>query len=229
MLEQLSAIASKRVESISEFLNETTVKNVKEPSPLQASMEIIDSTSLESLKTQNEIQFLKLPESSHDKLSDATQGVWESAEKQSEQREVQYKEIQEAKEDYVNDIVENSEVPETIDVREATSADYKKCSTEETATKRDEFNQQKNELIKQWEQENGQKWPTYKEDIYSANGHRIRCAGDKYDAHHIQPLSMGGKNETNNITPLHAECHYDRQGVHAPDSAYAKLEQKLGA
>lgn len=138
-------------------------------------------------------------------------------------------ELQELKESYIDDIVKNSEVPQTINIEKAKSADYEKCSSEETAAKREEFNQQKDALIQQWEKENGQKWPTYENDIYSSNGHLIRRAGDKYDVHHIQPLSMGGKNEVSNITPLHAECHYDRQGVHSANSAYAKLDQKLGA
>lgn len=142
---------------------------------------------------------------------------------------VQEDELQELKEEYIDDIIENSEFPETIDEEKAKSSEYEKCSVEETAEKRVEFNKNKDTLIKEWEEKTGQKWPTYKEDVYSSNGSLIRRAGDKYDAHHIQPLSMGGKNEADNITPLHAERHYDRQGVHAPDSAYSKLEQKLGA
>lgn len=138
-------------------------------------------------------------------------------------------EIEELKEKYIDDIIDNSEVPETIDKDEALKADYTKCSVEETAEKREEFDRTKNSLIEEWEKKNGQKWPTYSQDVYSNNGRLIRHAGDKYDAHHIQPLSMGGKNVASNLTPMHAECHYDRQGVHAPDSAYAKLEQKLGA
>ena len=55
----------------------------------------------------------------------------------------------------------------------------------------------------------------------------IRKAGGDYDAHHIQPLGMGGKNEASNITPLHANEHYDKQGVHAPDSPYSKLDKML--
>lgn len=39
---------------------------------------------------------------------------------------------------------------------------------------------------------------------------------------------MGGKNEVSNITPIHAEKHYDRQGVHSPDSSYSRLDKALG-
>lgn len=38
---------------------------------------------------------------------------------------------------------------------------------------------------------------------------------------------MGGKNEASNITPLHAEVHYDKQGIHAPNSPYTKMNQLL--
>lgn len=146
----------------------------------------------------------------------------------SEGKEVPNDEIQQLKRDYINDVINKSEVPETIDAEKISEAEFKKCSPEETAQKREEFNQLKNELIEQWEKENGREWPTYDNDVYSSNGYLIRRAGDKYDAHHIHPLSMGGKNEVSNITPLHAECHYDRQGVHSPTSAYSKLEKTIG-
>ena len=61
-----------------------------------------------------------------------------------------------------------------------------------------------------------------------SNGKLIRKAGSDYDAHHIQPLGMGGKNEVKNITPLNAEVHYDKQGVHSPDSPYTKMDKMLG-
>ena len=54
MLEQLSVIASKGVGTISEAFRESAIKSIKEPSPLKASMETIENTSLESLKAQNE-------------------------------------------------------------------------------------------------------------------------------------------------------------------------------
>jgi hypothetical protein len=56
MLEQLSAVASNGVKSISEAFNETAIKSVKDLSPLQDSMETIENTSLESLKAQNSTQ-----------------------------------------------------------------------------------------------------------------------------------------------------------------------------
>lgn len=54
MLVQLSAIASKGVESIKDAFKEVAAKSFKESSPLRSSMEIIENTSLERLKAQNE-------------------------------------------------------------------------------------------------------------------------------------------------------------------------------
>jgi hypothetical protein len=59
------------------------------------------------------------------------------------------------------------------------------------------------------------------------NGKLIHRAGDRYDAHHIQPISLNGKNEASNITPISAEKHFDKQGVHASDGPCAKLGEKL--
>lgn len=55
MLELLSTMASKGVETISEAFKETAIKSIKE-SPLQDSMQTIENSSLESLKAQNATQ-----------------------------------------------------------------------------------------------------------------------------------------------------------------------------
>ncbi|QTA83793.1 Uncharacterized protein dnl_62090 [Desulfonema limicola] len=60
MLEQVSAIAFRGVEFLSEAFKETAIKSFKESSPLQSSMETIENTSLESLKAQNEIAAEKI-------------------------------------------------------------------------------------------------------------------------------------------------------------------------
>lgn len=129
--------------------------------------------------------------------------------------------------DYFKDLKDRSECPETIKDRPFESKDLKKLSPEETAAKRDEFDDKKPELKKQWSEENGRPWPKYDKDVYSSNGKMIRKAGGDYDAHHIQPLGMNGQNDASNITPLHAKEHYDKQGVHAPDSPYSKLDKML--
>lgn len=128
---------------------------------------------------------------------------------------------------YFSDLKKRSDCPDTIKERPFEARDLKKLSPEETAAKRDEFDDKKSDLKKQWSEAHGQPWPKYNNDVYSSNGKMIRKAGGDYDAHHIQPLGMGGKNEASNITPLHANEHYDKQGVHAPDSPYSKLDKML--
>ena len=110
----------------------------------------------------------------------------------------------------------------------------RKLSPEETAPLREQFNNLdfKTELKRQWEEANGQEWPKYTEDVYITNARGeqilIRKAGSDYDAHHIHPLSMGGKNEVNNLTPLRADVHFDHRGVHEPGSPFDQLNNILG-
>lgn len=130
--------------------------------------------------------------------------------------------------DYFNDLRSKSEFPESIPEKPFSVSDIEKRTPEENAAAREEFDNKKADLKREWEKENGREWPKYEKDVYSSNGKLIRQAGSDYDAHHIQPLSMGGKNEAKNITPLHAEVHYDRQGVHAQDSPYSRLDNSSG-
>lgn len=131
-------------------------------------------------------------------------------------------------EDYFSDLKEKSEYPETILDKPFDVSDLEKRSPEENAEKRDEFDDKKEQLKREWEETNGMPWPKYDHDVYSSNDKLIRKAGSDYDAHHIQPLGMGGENKASNITPLNAEVHYDKQGVHALDSPYSKLDRILG-
>ena len=128
------------------------------------------------------------------------------------------------KNDYFDDLKNRSEYPDTID-DSLKNGNWEKMSPEDTEKKRAEFAKDKGDLISQWENDNGMKWPTYTEDVVSPSGKVIRNAGDKYDAHHIQPLTFGGQNEASNITPMHASEHFDKQGVHAPDSPFGKINQ----
>lgn len=130
--------------------------------------------------------------------------------------------------EYFDDVKDRSECPETISDKPFEVKDLKPRTPEENAKMREEFDDRKSELKKQWEEMNGQEWPKYKEDVYSENEKLIRKAGSDYDAHHIQPLGLGGKNEASNITPLHAKDHYDKQGVHSPDSPYSNMVKRLG-
>lgn len=131
-----------------------------------------------------------------------------------------------AKNDYRDDLLERSEYSDTID-----DSNFKKTwevrSAEETKLMREEFNDVKDELISQWEETTGNKWPTYDSDVYSESGKLLRKAGSRYDAHHIQPLTYGGNNTASNITPLHALQHYDHKGIHATGTPYSLLNNLL--
>jgi hypothetical protein len=128
--------------------------------------------------------------------------------------------IQELRSEYYDDLKNRSEYPDTI---VDNGNDWSRRDAVENAEMRDEFDDSKGDLIRQWEDENGVKWPTYDEDIYTDSGNKIRGVGNRYDAHHIQPLTYGGENTASNITPLHALEHFDKKGVHASDSPFGRM------
>ena len=134
------------------------------------------------------------------------------------------KDFNDLKNEYFDDLKSRSEYPDTID-DSIKNNEWKKIDPELNGEMRDEFGNSKNKLISDWENQNNTKWPTYSEDVYSPNGKLIRQEGDKYDAHHIQPLTYGGENRAENITPLHASEHFDKQGVHSPDSPFGRMEK----
>ena len=138
------------------------------------------------------------------------------------------KDIEKVLDAYFKDMKEKSECSDTFSDKPFEACDLKKITPEENALMREEFADKKEMLKRNWEEVNGREWPKYEQDVYSANGNLIRKAGSDYDAHHIQPLGMGGKNEASNITPLNAQVHYDKQGVHAADSPYSTLNRMLG-
>ncbi|GAB6256950.1 LXG family T7SS effector ribonuclease toxin YobL [Peribacillus sp. N1] len=95
---------------------------------------------------------------------------------------------------------------------------YKKMSPIETAKHRAEFDKVKNKVIKEWEENTGQKWPMYNENVISERtGKIIRKKGDKYDAHHIIENTFGGEHEWWNMHP--AKFPYEHQaGIHGTGS-----------
>lgn len=90
MIEQLSAIASKGVESIKDAFKEVASKSFKESSSLRFSMEIIENTSLERLKAQNEI--MRLAE-----IDNTTPSETEEGERSAEKKGLSEEEKQQIK------------------------------------------------------------------------------------------------------------------------------------
>ena len=146
--------------------------------------------------------------------------------------EIAENKLEKVLEDYRDDLKENSEFKDTLPDKPFEASDLEKVSPEENAMKREEFNAKKENLIQQWEEKIGCSWPTYNENVYITTSRgdvvQIREAGMRYDAHHIQPLGLGGKNEVGNITPLRADVHFDHFGVHAIGGPYDKMEKMLG-
>jgi len=137
---------------------------------------------------------------------------------------------------YLDDLKSRSPFPETLAYLKLDPQDLHVANPEETKKLRTEFadknsDECKNNLIEDWQKKMGKEWPRYKEDVSIATkgGETvvIRHAGDRYDAHHIQPLSLGGKNTVDNITPMDARDHFDSRGIHEPDGTCDKLAAAL--
>ncbi|WP_328225053.1 pre-toxin TG domain-containing protein [Sutcliffiella cohnii] len=96
--------------------------------------------------------------------------------------------------------------------------EYKKMTPIETAKHRAEFDKVKNKVIKEWEENTGQKWPVYNENVISEKtGKIIRKQGDKYDAHHIIENTFGGEHEWWNIHPAKFPNEH-QAGIHGTGS-----------
>lgn len=136
--------------------------------------------------------------------------------------------------DYVNDLKEHSEYPETIPEKAFGIDDIERRTPEENGKKRANFQghgeggrnnpEYKGNLRNEWEKLYGKQWPRYTE----SNCPSIRNPGDCYDAHHIKPLGWGGESTASNITPMHADVHFDSRGIHDINSPYARIDNKLG-
>lgn len=134
------------------------------------------------------------------------------------------KEIKNLAERYIKELKKYSDVSSTLKDVNLDTKDIKNVPKEEVANRRKEFNQNKANLIRQWEIKNGKEWPRYKKDVINENGIVERKAGQLYDAHHIQPLSMNGKNEVSNITPLRVDDH---RMIHAKGGTLDSLTSKV--
>lgn len=127
--------------------------------------------------------------------------------------------LKESVDQYKKELVENSPFPETLNLDELDFENIEKVPKEKLREMRDEFKNNKEALISEWERRTGKEWPRYKEDVIK-NGVVIRRKGDLYDAHHIKPLSWGGENKASNITPLEWGPHHLK--VHGKESGFTK-------
>ncbi len=130
--------------------------------------------------------------------------------------DIQTIDVSELANDYIEDLKSKSECPETIPIEIINVNNLEVQSPEVVEEKREKFDNTKDKLIKEWETNNKREWPRYKNDVINSNGVVVRKAGDRYDAHHIIPLKLGGDNVSSNITPLDINSHKD---VHSSEGS----------
>ena len=133
------------------------------------------------------------------------------------------KDLKETAKDYMADLKAKSEFPDTINDTLDISK-LEKITPEKNAKMREEFAEKKSDLRSEWERINGKEWPRYTEPVLNERGDVIRDVGHCYDAHHIHPLELGGKNEASNITPLDLNKHKE---IHSKTGSCTKLVEKV--
>ena len=126
--------------------------------------------------------------------------------------------VNDAFKDYIDDVKSKSEYPETIKIK-TDEIQLRDCS-KETKEKRAEFEKMKRAFRKAWEEKNGREFPKEKKDVLAEDGTIKRKAGSCYELHHIVPLSLGGDNSLDNLTPMSYSAHKE---LHGAGSAYSKL------
>jgi hypothetical protein len=214
--------------SVSPVITPTEMSgNIASVPPDDSTTDFSMNSQQHDTKTQGDTVAQQKPALEHDELEKGpTTEPSKSISSDLPQEKGDMDEINYLKSMYFDDVSQNSQYPDTID-KKIVETKWEKLSPEETAKARDEFDTKKADLIKSWEEKNNIQWPIYDKDVFSENGRLIRPSGSKFDAHHIQPLSLGGNNSPENITPLHAVAHYDKQGIHSPESPYSSIAAKL--
>lgn len=131
--------------------------------------------------------------------------------------------------EYAEELKKLSEVPDTLPNKPVDASELRRLSTEELGAMKSEYVTKRLGLIEQWEIKNGREWPKYEKDVVNERGVVVRKAGMYYDAHHITPLCLGGKNEASNLTPLHVYKHQSKQGIHRKDGACDRMVKLVEA
>lgn len=104
-------------------------------------------------------------------------------------------------------------------------SDIYKLDTQAIKTHRADFDKKRKVLIKEWESNTGEKWPTYDKDVI-IKGKVVRRKGQNYDAHHIIELSWNGDNAWWNLTPA-AYPNEHQGGIHRKGGVSAELFEEI--
>lgn len=135
-------------------------------------------------------------------------------------KEITQKDVSNLAKDYLNDLKNKSDFPDTLKDKMLDVNNLEKQPKEKVSELREDFEKNRSKLRDEWAKQNNQEWPRYEHDVYSDDGKLLRRAGDRYDAHHIQPLELGGKNVAENITPMDISKH---QEIHSLNGSCTKL------
>ncbi len=134
--------------------------------------------------------------------------------------ELSIKDIATSAKQYLSDLKAKAAFSDTISDKLLDTSKLEIRPQEQVENLREEFDDKKANLRKEWENINKREWPKYKQDVYNENGIRVRKAGDNYDAHHIQPLKLGGENIASNITPMD---YFKHNEIHSGNGSCTKL------
>ena len=104
---------------------------------------------------------------------------------------------------------------------------YEKLEDVAKHKQREAFRKNKSNLIEEWEKNTGQKWPKYKENIYSKRNPKflVKKKGEPYDAHEIIPNMMGGPLKWYNIHPAKFPDEH-QGGIHGAGSVWNNFFRK---
>ncbi len=139
-------------------------------------------------------------------------------------KEISRSDLKDAVRDYLTDLKSKSTFSDTLKDKNLDPSNLELTPKEQVAKLREEFDDKKESIRKEWEKENKKTWPRYDHEVFNDKGTRIRKVGDCYDAHHIHPLQLGGTNEASNITPLDLKTHAD---IHSSSGSCNKLVEKV--
>ncbi|WP_261858744.1 RHS repeat-associated core domain-containing protein [Photobacterium sanguinicancri] len=101
----------------------------------------------------------------------------------------------------------------------------KKLSTQDAKAHR-WTNSTKDQLIKEWEMNTGQKWPRYEEDKLSKRGRVYIRKGEYFDAHEIIPNQYNAPHSWWNIVPAERPNAH-QGGIHGAGSGYSKIVDRF--
>lgn len=202
--------AEKAAKEIAEAGAEKAAKEVAEAGTEKAAKEIVEAGTKKAVKETAEEGGEKLARETAEKAT--TKSIKEVGEKIDKTLIP----------DYFHEVekITNTEIPpnQMEKLQEALrKQDFAKLDSDAARKLRKDFNKIKGNLIAEWEENLGKKWPVYTEDVLNDAGVVVRKAGQPFDAHHLFELSFGGPNDWWNLHPAAFPAEHPN-AIHAANS-----------